>query len=656
MPNQCDNVPTQCDNVPTQCDNVTNQCDNVTNCQTNKTINNDSDKVINIKKTKEAQIDSETIKPELRLPATFEIRSEDFLPEKYETEARLKALLCDKVINALSKSKSKTLGWKTVTEAYNSKLLVPDLFEIKGKQSTRSIQRWVKTYKDNDRDYLALAPNYISKERGRCVTQVEQDYLLSLLLDANRVKIGSAIRKMKQVARLGLIESNSSAATLRRWVEDYKKNNIQIWTLKREGEKFYDEHINMTILRDQSLIKVGDIWVTDGHVLAFDIIDPYTGKTKRMTMIMYFDWASRMPVGLSLSPTEDSENIKLAFRNGCLNAQYAPLFLIQDNGRAFRSKIFHKKWDKHDLEIELAGVYTRVGTQVSFAKAYNAKSKVIERFFLTFQEDFERYIDTFRGSKIGDKPANLSRNEKWVKSLKERKPFTMQQAMQMIDFYITQMYANTPHDGLNGKTPKEVWDSAKIDEKRYLSAEKVNHLMLTREIKKIGNNGITFSKIIFYNDKLISHVGQPCIIRYDFRNLKMIKVYDAKNRFICNAFARQLTDPLVRLSNNELSKQHLSRELKQIASNKKKAKKIAEDEALRIAESVGDIQINYKQDSVTYNDATMLEIEKQPKSIDERISDEMEYTPESLKINKKPLELDDDNETELDLSKLGFII
>ncbi|MCD4828971.1 MAG: hypothetical protein K8R90_06030 [Candidatus Cloacimonetes bacterium] len=38
----------------------------------------------------------------------------------------------------------------------------------------------------------------------------------------------------------------------------------------------------LTILRD-SCLNVGDVWVADGHKLAFDIIDPKTGRPKRMT-------------------------------------------------------------------------------------------------------------------------------------------------------------------------------------------------------------------------------------------------------------------------------------------------------------------------------------------------------------------------------------
>jgi putative transposase len=63
-------------------------------------------------------------------------------------------------------------------------------------------------------------------------------------------------------------------------------------------------------------LNVGDVWVADGHTIAFDIIHPATGKPVRMTLILILDWASRYPVGASIAMTEDSQHILTAFRNG----------------------------------------------------------------------------------------------------------------------------------------------------------------------------------------------------------------------------------------------------------------------------------------------------------------------------------------------------
>lgn len=40
----------------------------------------------------------------------------------------------------------------------------------------------------------------------------------------------------------------------------------------------------------------------------------------------------------------------------------------------------------------MGGVFPKLGIEAHFAESYNAKAKVIERFFRTFQEQFERFI------------------------------------------------------------------------------------------------------------------------------------------------------------------------------------------------------------------------------------------------------------------------
>ena len=170
-----------------------------------------------------------------------------------------------------------------------------------------------------------------------------------------------------------------------------------------------------------------------------------------MTMIMVMDWASRYPVGASLAFTEDSQHILTAFRNGFINcAQIAdnnsgtmavlPKYVYLDNGKAFRAKLFHERWEEHDLNKELGGIFPRLNIGVRFAESYNAKAKVIERFFKTFQEQFERFITTFRGASIDDKPSVLHRNEVWAKKLYTGKPPTIEETMQMIAFYVRFCY------------------------------------------------------------------------------------------------------------------------------------------------------------------------------------------------------------------------
>ncbi|HRX77178.1 MAG TPA: Mu transposase C-terminal domain-containing protein, partial [Candidatus Cloacimonadota bacterium] len=375
------------------------------------------------------------------------------------------------------------------------------------------MRRWVQNYQNSDQDMYALVRKTDPNGKTRKVTYFEQNYLINLLLNPNKIKIGSAITILKGYARLGLCESPSDERTLRRFCEEWLRDNPAISGQARQGSKFVAEHIVKTIMRDSSLLKVGDVWVADGHTLAFDIVNPQTGKAQRMTMIMVFDWASRYPVGASLAFTEDSQHIQIAFRNAFLNWGGVPKYVYLDNGKAFRAKLFNEKWQEHDLSSDLAGIFPRLGIQVAFAESYNAKAKVIERFFKTFQERFERFIGSFRGASIDDKPATLMRNEKWARKMYDSTPPTIEEAMQMIGFFIRKMYGEAPHSGLKGKSPWEVFSANPVPEEQKIKADKLNFMMMSAIRKTLRNNGIMLNKLMYWDTELIWHIGKELLIR-----------------------------------------------------------------------------------------------------------------------------------------------
>ncbi len=74
--------------------------------------------------------------------------------------------------------------------------------------------------------------------------------------------------------------------------EHFRKNNYAEWVLKREGKKAYHDKVKPYIERDLSKIEVGDILIADGHVLNFQVINLFTGKPTRATLVGFLDWKS----------------------------------------------------------------------------------------------------------------------------------------------------------------------------------------------------------------------------------------------------------------------------------------------------------------------------------------------------------------------------
>ncbi len=542
------------------------------------------------------------------------------LPLRYDKEARLLGHFCNLVIRRLALCHSKVEEWRLIVEEYNIGILAPELFRLRGERKERALRLWIDQYIKSNQDMFALLHKSKNISHKRKVTETESNVLLSILLHPNQITIGSAINMLKAQARMGYFESPTSKPTLRRWCTEWMENNLATWEQTRKGSKYVAEHIVKSIHRDARLLHVGQVWVADGHTLAFDILNPHTGKAQRMTMIMVFDWASRYPVGASLAFTEDSQHIQTAFRNAFLNTShwylqtdaegntmqtrppfaFVPEAVYLDNGKAFRSKLFHESWEGHDLELELGGVFPKLGIEAHFAESYNAKAKVIERFFRTFQEQFERFISSFRGANVANKPSTLMRNEKWAKALYKREAPTIQDAMQMIGFYIRHIYGETEHGGLEGKTPWQVFSSALVPEERMLRPDKLNFMMLATERKSVRNDGIVFNKLLYWHIALMDNIGKPVIIRYDYAEARWILVYDMKDNFICQAELRRSQHPFIHIDkNNPISHQSLKKEYTQIKKLQRLTEQHARDFVLHNQEAVDNLLEPYVRESLS---------------------------------------------------------
>lgn len=141
--------------------------------------------------------------------------------------------------------------------------------------------------------------------------------------------------------------------------------------------KEYHYKVEPYIEIDISKIEVGNILVADGHVLNFQVINPFTGKPTRATLVGFLDWKSPVLVGYEIMMAESIQCIASALRNAIINLGMIPKAVYQDNGKSFKSRFFQNV----DFEEWFNGVYANLNIYSVFVKPYNARAKVIERFF-----------------------------------------------------------------------------------------------------------------------------------------------------------------------------------------------------------------------------------------------------------------------------------
>ena len=438
------------------------------------------------------------------------------------------------------------------------------LFSVLGKISRGSLHRW-KASLDGTEDYTRLIPNYkyVSVNEYRtCLTDEEIKIFMGLLLHPNRICIGKAIALTKYKLKEQGQSFIPADITFRRYAKWFKDNNYDKWVLARDGEKALSDKVEPYIKRDASLLDVGDILVADGHKLAFQVINPFTGKPCRATLVGFLDWKSTALVGYEIMLEENTQCIASALRNAIINLDMVPKIVYQDNGRAFRAKYFTD--DKGFGELGFYGLYAKLGIETVFARPYNARSKVIERFFKEFQEGFEKLMPSYVGSSIINKPAYLKRNEKFHSNLHnallvggvkracsgaDSSPLppiryipTIEETIKMIDMWLkfknSQPCTNSPN-----MTIAEVLENRK---KQNIDTSLLDDLMLATEVKTIQRNGVRFLNCDYFDERLYGLRGKV-LVKYNLFDLTNVKVFTPKGEYLCTADRVTETHPMAKI-------------------------------------------------------------------------------------------------------------
>jgi len=448
--------------------------------------------------------------------------------------------------------------------AYGSGRLLPDVYRKIGEISDKTLYRLDKQLRDCGDDYYAISDGRggwrrhgTNKWRPRTISREAQEEFLRCYLRPERPSVTLSMHAARMILANQGVAEESSDATWRRWLKDFEKHHQHVLVLAREGEKAYRDKIGTYITRDDSLLEVGQVLVADGHDLNFNILHPQTGKPVRMKLILFFDWASRMPVGWQIMPTENSIAIQAALRNAILTLGKIPQCVYLDNGKAFKSRVFTET--NPDLR-DLAGLYARLGIATAFAMPYNARAKVIERYFLTLTAQFERLMPTYCGSSIADKPAWMARNEKmhraWHMARTQGWVPNVREAAHMLSLFF-QWYGNQPHEGLNGRKPLEVLDAGRGP---GVDPHDLNAQFLWLKKVRPSRCRITLYTVEYESDCLHGLSGDV-IVRYDTSDLSVVHCYTTDGAYLGDARPVQALHPLARLFGDQVGVDQVKSEL-----------------------------------------------------------------------------------------------
>lgn len=551
----------------------------------------------------EPEIQEKLEDEEMKCTALVPVNNKPQTPSFMSEKARMTALARVDVVNELLKVrtqyKTKKEADSVFLELYNSGLLLPSVYKFLGSISIGTLHRWLGAYEEA-KDYRSLIPGYkVSKqnEYNSILNDEMKQVFLKFLLHPNKFSLNKAVHLSKSILEKRGYEALPCDLSFKRFAEHYKKNNYDKWVLFREGEKAYHDKVEAYIERDISVLSVGDVLIADGHVLNFQVINPFTGKPTRATLVGFLDWKSTALVGYEIMMTENTQCIASALRNAIINLGMIPKVVYQDNGRAFKAKYFQScDFDEEGFN----GAYANLGIRSVFAKPYNARAKIIERFFLEFQEEFEKMMPSYIGTSIEDKPAWMKRGEKLHREMhrKMNKNYipTVQEVIKYIDCWID--YHNSkPCQNDRDMTIKECLNTV---QKQDIDKNILNDLMMKTEARTINKHGITFLGMHYRSDVILG-LRDKVYVRYSLFDLSKVHVYSMKGEFLCVAHRVQKVHPMANVlgtvKDMEEYKQQYQRQQRQFKKAKKEFQKYFPTEKTEVLEIEG-VNVNEKIDTI----------------------------------------------------------
>ena len=519
----------------------------------------------------ESEIQEKLEDEEIKSTALIPVENKtNFISENAKMNALARVDIVTALFNLRTKYSTKKEADDVFLDLYNSGLYLPQIFKFVGTISIGTLHRWVKAYENYGTE--GLLPQRKTNQLGEYNSKLNDEMkkiFLTYLLHPNKFSIGKSISLTKHILEKRGYEDIPCNLTFRRFAQHFKKQNYSKWVLMREGEKAYHDKVEPYIERDISKLEVGDVLIADGHVLNFQVINPFTGRPTRATLVGFLDWKSTALVGYEIMMSENTQCIASALRNAILNLGLIPKVVYQDNGKAFKAKYFqHIDFD----EAGFNGVYASLGIKSVFAKPYNARAKVIERFFKEFQEEFEKMMISYCGSSIENKPAWMKRGEKLHRDLhrKMTKNYipTVQEVIKYIDCWIDYHNSKICPNNEN-KTIKEMLQQV---EKQDIDKNILNDLMMKTEVRTINRGEITFLGLHYRNDFLID-LREKVFIRYSLFDLTKVHVYSVKGEFLCIAKQVEKVHPMANhlgtVKDMEEFKQQIQKQKRQFNKAKK---------------------------------------------------------------------------------------
>lgn len=391
-----------------------------------------------------------------------------------------------------------------------------------------TFKRWIKNYSQSG--LIGLADHRGGDRCGESISEGAWEYFKSLYLDSRQPSIRQCYRIVSLINKTeGYNWIVPEYKAFCRYIKKHLPIPVQV--LHRNGEAAYDAQCGPFIQLDLTKVDPGSWWVGDHHQC--NVFVRYKDRWVRPWLTCWQDLRSRAAVGWWVCDLPNQTTILRSFRRGV--AAYGPPESVKiDNGKDYDSELFtgttkHRKkvLRRGYLDESLIhGIYSYMGIDASFAIPYHPQSKVIERLFGTFDEQFCKTFATYTGKDADRKPEDLINLLKDPEVIASGPDLTRFQELVSEWFSV---YNQRPHSALDGKAPLEVLNSRQT--KRILQPGVLDLLLRVWSGKiRVSKNGVRLKGLYYgqFNPVIMQHVGKDVRVSFDPDDLSHIYVYDSE--------------------------------------------------------------------------------------------------------------------------------
>lgn len=361
------------------------------------------------------------------------------------------------------------------------------------------------------------------------------DFLKSDYLRAEAPRFSACYRRAKDAAKRMKWGDLPSERTLRRRMdlEVPKTTQVLFRDSKERAKTLYPSQ-----RRTRKGFHAMQAANMDGHQLDLFIRVPWRDEPIRMYLVGIQDLYSNKIVAWRLDEAETWEVVRLVV--GDMVETYGiPEHLYIDNGRAFASKkISGGAKTRYRFKIrpeDPDGLLVALKIKPHFVLPKSGQSKPIERAWGDFAEDISKHpvcAGAYTGKNPNAKPSNYGNSAIDIDDLKA-----------LITRQVAEHNART---GRNTEIAKgrsfdavfeESMQAAGTIVRRASEAQRALWMLASEEIKtNKGSGAIHFAGNRYWSRELNQHMGDKVTIRFDPDALHTsVKVYDLKNRFLCEA-------------------------------------------------------------------------------------------------------------------------